>query len=100
MARDPSGQNPFADNPPKLFKTTLRSGLHRLSNKVQLVRFKRKADAQWECGLAFLKDFGVHTVEFIVDGQGKRLKGAVALHDFLLQEGPLCYIDDNYQERM
>lgn len=60
--------------------------------KVQACIFKRVQKSVWEDGIAYLKDFGIHDVHFILDRDGKRLKN---VWTFNLQEGTAKRIDTN-----
>jgi len=59
----------------------------------QRCRYQANKFADWKDGLAKVKTFGVHDVEFILNAEtGKRLD---EIWDYKLLEGPLAYLAIN-----
>jgi len=52
----------------------------------------------WRTGIAFLKEFDVRDVDFILDITGRKVAGR-DLYDYRLESGPLAYIDSNYGDK-
>lgn len=72
--------------------------------KFQAVRFVRKAplsgmkmDRKWEHGIARVKAYNLCEVEVIIDEYNKLLKPH-KLHDYILDNGPLSFINTDYSD--
>ncbi len=58
--------------------------------KAQGCRFKTYEDAEWQCGIAFLKIFDLSSVHNIVNMEGQVQS---VIHDYELMTGPMCHLD-------
>jgi len=62
--------------------------------KVQACIYKSNKSAKWKEGIAFLQDFDMCDVEFIVSKTGHKLDHSP--YQYKLRRGPLQYIDTEY----
>ncbi len=61
--------------------------------KVQVCKFKRDKDSEWEEGLAVLKEFDTYDVDYIIPPGDKLYP--MDVWTYKLRTGELCYLETN-----